>query len=151
MQYPRSAFSLVEVVLALGILSVGFLAIVGLLPVSLAIFRQSSEDTVSTQIVQQILTESQQTPFSRLATINGDRFYTDEGFPATASDFVYSARVSLLPGVTEVPAASGAAGLGRTRTVKLEIAKNQTIARLTQEGRTKEINVRSFFVSDVGL
>lgn len=50
-----SAFSLVEVVLALGIVGIGVLVIIGLVPVGLRAGRASQDQTRSTQIAQDIL------------------------------------------------------------------------------------------------
>lgn len=59
-QFPRppkraaSAFSLVEVTLALGIVSVSLLSLIGLLPAGLGVLRESMDQTVHAQIVQRI-------------------------------------------------------------------------------------------------
>jgi uncharacterized protein (TIGR02598 family) len=51
---PASAFSLVEVTLALGIVSVSLLSLIGLLPAGLGVLRESMDQTVHAQIVQRI-------------------------------------------------------------------------------------------------
>jgi hypothetical protein len=62
----QSAFSLVEVVLAVGVISFAFVAILGLLPAGLAQFRQAMDNSVGTQIAQRIILECQQTDFDVL-------------------------------------------------------------------------------------
>src|SRR4051794_32386034 len=50
----KSAFSLVEVVLALGICSFAMIAIVGMIPMGLTTFRSAMNTTAQSQIVQRI-------------------------------------------------------------------------------------------------
>jgi len=52
--------------MALGIVAFGIIAVFGLLPAGLGIFRESIEATVSSQILQQILVEAQETDFDQL-------------------------------------------------------------------------------------
>ncbi|XHR31081.1 MAG: Verru_Chthon cassette protein B [Chthoniobacteraceae bacterium] len=87
----RRAFSLVEVVLALGIISVSLLAVMGLMPVGLKTMREAMDATVESQILQKINAEASLTPFSQLAAnFAGKTFYYDESglflsnSPATA-------------------------------------------------------------------
>jgi hypothetical protein len=64
---PRSAaFSLVEVVLAVGVISFAFVAILGLLPAGLTQFRQAMDNSVGAQIAQRVILECQQTDFDTL-------------------------------------------------------------------------------------
>ncbi|MEI8293772.1 MAG: prepilin-type N-terminal cleavage/methylation domain-containing protein [bacterium] len=58
-QPNRSAFSLVEVVVALGIVSFAVLAIVGMLPMALKSAQDSMRETDSTLIAQRIFSELQ--------------------------------------------------------------------------------------------
>lgn len=61
-----AAFSLVEVVLAIGVVAFAFVAIFGLLPVGLTTFREAMGTTVGGQIAQRVLNEAQQTDFDVL-------------------------------------------------------------------------------------
>lgn len=65
----RSAFSLVEVVLAVGVISFAFVAILGLIPAGLAQFRQAMDNSVGTQIAQRITLECEQTDFYTLINL----------------------------------------------------------------------------------
>ena len=62
----RKGFSLIEVTLAVGIVSFAILPVMALLPIGLNINRQSIEATVSSQIIARITRELQQTDFSSL-------------------------------------------------------------------------------------
>jgi uncharacterized protein (TIGR02598 family) len=61
-----AAFSFIEIVLAIGIVSFAFLGLLGLLPVGMDVFRKSMSASVGAQLVQQVLTEAQQTDFDLL-------------------------------------------------------------------------------------
>lgn len=60
------AFSLVEVVLAVGVVAFAFVAIMGLLPAGMTQFRQAIDTSVCAQIAQRVIMEAQQTDFDIL-------------------------------------------------------------------------------------
>lgn len=62
----QSGFSLVEVVLAVGVISFAFVAILGLLPAGLTQFRQAMDNSVASQIAQRIIMDAQQSDFDVL-------------------------------------------------------------------------------------
>jgi uncharacterized protein (TIGR02598 family) len=62
----QRGFSLVEVTLAIGIVSFAFLAILGLIPIGLQTFRSAIDTSVSAQIFQRVINEAQQTDFDTL-------------------------------------------------------------------------------------
>lgn len=62
----RTAFSLVEVVLAVGVISFAFVAILGLLPAGLHQFRQAMDTSVGAQIAQRVIQDCQLTDFDTL-------------------------------------------------------------------------------------
>jgi len=61
-----AAFSLVEVVLAVGVFAFGFVAVLGLLPTGLQLFRESVQTSVSSQIAQRVINDAQQTDYTVL-------------------------------------------------------------------------------------
>lgn len=61
-----SGFSLVEVVIAVGIMALGITAILGLLPHGLAMTKKTADLTYQTRIFQQILSEYQAKPWSQI-------------------------------------------------------------------------------------
>ncbi|MDQ3622245.1 MAG: Verru_Chthon cassette protein B [Verrucomicrobiota bacterium] len=87
--FHLSGFSLVEVVLAVGIVAFGFVAVLGLLPVGMNVFRQAIDTSVSAQIVQRVVSDAQQTEFDALLnnaeTTTGEfyvlpaRYFDDQG------------------------------------------------------------------------
>jgi len=65
-RFAQSGFSLVEVVLAVGIVAFAFVAILGLLPAGMNQFRQTIDNTVSAEIAHRVITDAQQTDFDTL-------------------------------------------------------------------------------------
>ena len=141
----HSAFSLVEVVLALGILTFSFLVLFNMIPVGLGMLSGSIDSTVGMQIVQRVTTVARQAKFSELAKLDrnpgtdalgekADFFFDDQGNElADANDpkCVYTAAVVLLP-ESKVPAAVGAAQIVNPNiaTINIIIKKNAGTATL---------------------
>ena len=85
-----AAFSLVEVVLAIGVVAFGFIAIFALVPAGMGIFRESMDTSVSAQIVQRVVSDATETDFEQLIaskdnTVSGSyyalpvRYFDDQG------------------------------------------------------------------------
>lgn len=75
---PSAGFSLIETALALGIVAFAFVALLGLLPAGMTVFRKSVDTTVSAQIVQHIVSDAEQSDFDALldrATEKSADFY----------------------------------------------------------------------------
>ncbi len=99
--WKNAAFSLVEVTLALGIMAFSFTSIIGLLPLGLTVFRQAIDVSVSSQIVQRVANDAQQTDFSLLI---GDV----SGTPLVGTDGTKATRYFDEQGSEIVPATPGA-------------------------------------------
>jgi uncharacterized protein (TIGR02598 family) len=90
-------FSLVEVVIAIGVIAFAFIPMVGMLPMGLDLSRQAIDTTVQAQIVQQLTTEVLQTDFSRLDDLASSSaanpyYFDDQGNPVTdPSNAIYEA------------------------------------------------------------
>jgi len=96
---PRG-FSLVEVVLALAVLSFAMLPMMGLIGTSLQSYREAINDTVSRQIMTQLAVNAQQARLSDLQSQPSVTYYYDfEGNPVQQSDpqRVYTASVTNQP------------------------------------------------------
>lgn len=119
-----SAFSLVEVVLAIGIVSFAFVGLFGLLPAGLTVFRQAIDNSVGSQIVQRLVNEAQQTDFPVLtAAAPTKRYFDDQGNEVTsANESLYTAEVSVLA-KTEMPAAATRA-TESLATITIKLANN---------------------------
>jgi uncharacterized protein (TIGR02598 family) len=60
------AFSLVEVVMAIGIVAMAFVPLLGLIPSGLHTFRESMDTAIGSQIAQKVIAEAIQTDFNTL-------------------------------------------------------------------------------------
>jgi uncharacterized protein (TIGR02598 family) len=67
----QRAFSLIEIVIAIGIIAVAVIPLVGLLPSGLGTFRQSIETSVGSQIAQKVINDAQQTNYDLLTAAAG--------------------------------------------------------------------------------
>ena len=77
----NKAFTLVETVLALGIVSTVMIALVGLMPAGMNIVRQAGEQTVGAQVAQKLIGEIQLAEFDDVEQLasKGVRFFDDMG------------------------------------------------------------------------
>lgn len=110
--YGSHAFSLVEVVIALGLFSFAAVSIMGLMGVGITTTRETIDSSVSSQILQELSGKIFLTPYSRLTTEYFDKtfFYTEDGRPQEAQDSnsIYTLNTSIAdavyPGSTQLDA-----------------------------------------------
>lgn len=100
------AFSLVEVTLALGVVSVSLLSLIGLMPAGLGVLRDSMDQTVHVQIVQRITAGLVSSDFASLG--NETLTFDQEGqLIANAEDSVAQYKATIqeanpsMPGLTK--------------------------------------------------
>lgn len=75
----QAAFSLVETVLALGVVSICLLGVIGLLPTGLNSMRQAMDITLEAQIVRHLSSETLLTPYADLEALYSNKtFYFDQ-------------------------------------------------------------------------
>ena len=93
-QARRQAFSLVEVVIAMGIFSFAIVATFSLIGQSFKSYSSAINDTVSRQIMNQLAANAQQARISDLT--NSTSYFDNEGNPVSSSDAmsVYTANVT---------------------------------------------------------
>lgn len=117
-------FSLVEVVLAIGVIALAFIPIFSLLPAGLTTFRQAIDNSVGSQIVQRLVGEAQQTDYPTLiATTTYQRYFDEQGNEvASDKDYIYTAEISV-NSQTELPNAS-VPPTGSLTTVTIKLANN---------------------------
>lgn len=148
----RCGFSLVEVVLAIGVMSFAFVGIFALLPAGLTNFRQAMDTSVGAQIAQRLTSDAQQTDFNvlideknRLTTANYTfrapkvsepslRYFDDQGneiVPKTASSLsseekqkvLYHVNVRVMP-ETSLPKTNSGGDAPHVATITIQIANN---------------------------
>lgn len=97
------AFSLVEVIIALGLVTFAVTAMVGILPVGLSSINQSMNQTIEAQILRSISSQSVVADFRNLTT-NG-LYFDREGQPSTLANSYYDVRITtnapVYPGSSE--------------------------------------------------
>lgn len=135
-----AAFSLVEVTIAIGIVAFAFVAILGLLPTGMTVFRQSINTTVTSQIAQRIINDARQTDFDELikdagnSTITGsnmtgrkaERYFDDQGNELAATDrgkSIYSVNTRITP-ETPLPSVGSNSDVPHLATVTIQVANN---------------------------
>lgn len=81
---PRThAFSLIEVLLAMGIISIALLATIGIIPAGLKSMASARESSVEAQIIASVGSQMRLTPFSELDTRwgNAEFYFDNDGLP----------------------------------------------------------------------
>jgi len=71
------AFSLVEVVIALGITTFAITAIMTMMPVGLSTLRSAMDDTMTARMIRKVSSDLQMTPFSQITS--GDILFDVDG------------------------------------------------------------------------
>ncbi|TDU67198.1 uncharacterized protein (TIGR02598 family) [Prosthecobacter fusiformis] len=109
--HARQGFSLVEVMVAIGIAAAAITLMIGLLPAGLSTFREAMNTSVTAQIGQRLLYESAQTDYSVLVAPPATkpwRYFDDEGSELPdATGAIFHALIRIQPS-TSIP--SGTAG-----------------------------------------
>ena len=132
-------FSLVEVALALGLVSFAFVSLLGMLPSGLNTFQSAIDTAVGAQIIQRVVGDAQQTDFEALveqqpaAFRKPVRFFDDQGneLPGAAGA-IYHVNTRVTP-VSGLPKDKEAAENLHLATVTFQIANNPGNLPLTLE------------------
>lgn len=104
----KYAFSLVETVLALGIVGFAVTAVVGLLPLGLKNFRHAIDLNARTEVVRDLVSLARQTPFAELSTLKGPFLFDDSGIRTTSDNPNAAISVSVhIEMATEIPSPDG--------------------------------------------
>ena len=88
------AFTLIEVTLAIGVVSFAILTMLGLNSVGLNTLRAARDSALEAQVVQAVGSEARLSDFSRLATLAGTRYFDQEGRQVAAGLASFAAVVS---------------------------------------------------------
>jgi uncharacterized protein (TIGR02598 family) len=94
----RAGFSLIEIAIALGVISAGMIPLLGLLSVGFSTMKESNAHMKSSIIAQKILGDAQTAPFGSLVA---NRYYLDmEGQDASPAEATIVADVTVNKGST---------------------------------------------------
>jgi len=121
MKRPSKAFSLIEVMVAMGVVSVGIMSLVGLLSIGFTGLHKSVAMSSRTAIVQSLGAELKFVNYSTLKTYAAGfpRYYDEEGNPVTsASAALYKATIALK--AAQVP--GGTAGTVNAQQVSISVS-----------------------------
>ena len=93
-----AGFSLIEVVIAIGIIAFAFIAIIGLIPTGLSSIKGSMQTSVMSRIAQKVISDAEQSDFTTLAGLMSSTNYFDvEGNPLpSSSNSLYWANLTTL-------------------------------------------------------
>lgn len=119
------AFSLVEVVLAVGVAAFALVALLGLLPAGLKTFRGSMNTAVGSQIAQRIFNDMQVSDWSNIS--NTVRFFDEQGTEtaSNALNCIYWAQVSITNAATSTNSTSIMGNISTNlMTLKVIVANN---------------------------
>lgn len=120
----RRGFTLIEITFALGVISVAFVGLLGLLPLGMQTFRSAVDTSIRTQIAQRVVSDAMQTGFTNLvSTPPSDRFFDDQGNEVSQSPSLYHVRVRVSPS-TDLPSQSTSETNADLATVQVRIAPN---------------------------
>ncbi len=140
------AFSLVEVTLALGIVTFSLITLLGLMPMGLATFHKAMTTSVGSQIVQQVVTDVEQSDFSQLTATGtgvtqlGMRYFDDQGneLPsATSAGVIYD--VNVVVNTAGIVSGGDATAQPSLACLTIDIVTNPGNAALTYNAGTKAV------------
>jgi len=94
----QDGFSLIEVILAIGLATFALLVVFSLLPAGLSSLQESNRQIVETEIYNTLGAELASTPFDRLTNYQASRFpvyFDNEGNEVASSNSVFTVRCQL--------------------------------------------------------
>jgi uncharacterized protein (TIGR02598 family) len=142
----RGGFSLIEVALALGIVSFALIPVMSMLPVGLATIQGSMNQTVTTSIAQQLRGELQEASFSSLQTLTTTPYYyTVEGIATVSSDPNAYYKVTFAVSNTTIPGGGSFDNTNAAQTVTVTANYPQSAPTTSQKS-----SVFSFLVAKQG-
>ena len=152
-RFPRG-FSLIEVTIAMGVVSFALIALFGLLPTGLSTFRSSIDRSVASQIAQNIISQARQTDFSSLTDSSNTNFTTPAGSPrrftedgdetTDATKTIYVAKVEVATSVS-LPPSTANTGMAKIR-VRVANSPSGSEAVITSNSTTSVVQDFSAFI-----
>ena len=126
-----AGFSLIEVVMAIGIVAFAYIALFGLLPSGMSMFSKATDNSIGSQILQRVVGDAQQADFTALVNGGGGlekrqpgyRYFDYQGIEVPSMHgSIYTAEVTVVP-TTELPNASTPPSTNLA-TVRVRLANN---------------------------
>lgn len=135
----KKAFSMIEMALAMGVVSFAMVSLLGLIPVGLKMTRDTMDITVQSQIMQSISNDVQLTEYDKLQDLN-DLNYNAEGLKEEdASKRVFWADLITSGSASTVKAPATTIDEIRARVIQVKIYRNN---------QTRPIYETSFLIAN---
>ncbi len=149
----QKAFSLVEVVIAMGVVSFAFVALFGMLPMGLQTFRQAIDTNVQATIAQQMAGLAEQTAFTNLTSLatSSPYYFDDQGIAldsATNLSRIYTVYVEVNM-TADIPSTSGTQTSTSLATLKVHII-NKTKFQKQGAISVPDTNTFTTLIADTG-
>jgi len=122
----RRAFTLVEVSLALAVVSIALLSVMGLIPVGLSTMREAMDQTTEAQILRRISGEAALVPYDRLDTFAaaGPYYFAQDGTLQSHQGQDTRFAVNMVRSPANYPGSSNVSGLTNSMaTFRLETVR----------------------------
>ncbi len=143
----HQGFTLVEVVMSLGVIAFAFVSIMGMLPVGMKLFHEAIDETVASQIVNTVASGVLDTRYSNLSDLSDQvRYFDDQGNEVddTSALKVYDVHV-VVDTATALPGGSDSSNLA---TIAIQLANNPASLPINAEGskwaKTSGVTLRTF-------
>jgi uncharacterized protein (TIGR02598 family) len=136
----RRGFSLVEVAVALGLMSFVIVGLLGLIPIGLNTIGDAKNDSLRAEIIKSVANTAQQTDFSLLGTLDGTKYQFDNYGMLSSTGAIYEAVLKI--GSVSVPSS--------TSPVTLPGLASVTIAIHRITNTKSEASTHVVFISDNG-
>lgn len=107
--------------MAIGIMAFALIGILGLMPAGLMTFQKAMDTSMSSHIVQQVVTDLQQGDFSNLSQQQPFRYFDDQGNRLTSAS---SQALYYVNTVVQTPSALPGGPSSSLATITVEIVKN---------------------------
>ncbi len=146
----EGAFTLVETVLAIGIVSTVLIALMGLMPEGMNIVREAGSRTVGAQVAQKLIGEVQLAEFDEIDQLasRGVRYFDDMGTELKADGVTrfYSAKIEVS---AETPALPGMRASEHLKSVIVKVSANPVVPDFSDEGAGRDYLRYSTLIVDV--
>lgn len=111
-------FSLIEIVVALGIVSTVLVALVGMAGIGMGTMRKAADRTAETRVLEDVLGDIQLSAWDEVERLDGEvRYYDEQGLRTRGAggDVSYAARVDTEGGGVDLPGAGESRYLRKVR------------------------------------
>lgn len=130
------AFTIIETTMAIGIMAFALIGILGLMPAGLTTFQKAMDTSMSSHIVQQVVTDLQQGNFTTLQQQQPIQYFDDQGNRLTSATGNGTEALYYVNTVVQTPASLPGGPSSSLATVTVEIVKNPSHRPLQRDPGT---------------